>query len=501
MRLSHPSTALVRGTIRRLPLPPAGMMTALCLVAVAGIAAAIPGPWTFLMAGSIVALLLVTLVREAPPHTLNRSGYFAVEVPVLALLASGLVFRLRATDQIIGDPLDAAGAFRVACLGVAALLAAVAFMNGTQSGIRSRPFRFYSLYAAAALFGAAVSVVPLLTIFHVGELFITLFVFVAAVRSAGREAPFRIEATIYWFQVILMGMVWLSVILFPSEAIIPVDSPIPWQIQGVFPEVASNGVGTLGAILALWSLARFLSPEAERSSPRVSLVIAAAGFVTLVAAQYRTGYVAFAVGLVILLALRGRALLAALVLVGGVGLALVGQGFAQDAQPLLLRGQSPQQASELSSRVEWWSDAIPVWQESPLFGRGLLTATRFEVLSEIGRGETSTIHSTWVEALVGTGLLGIAFLAASLLVLLTRAFRSALAPTGRIAPLVVLTVIAIRSVTGTTIEASGRSLLIFLVFALILDDSYTWVRPRATLSSTVSSADAFIPTAKANAAW
>ena len=69
---SHPSTALVRGTIRRLPLPPAGMMTAFYLVAVAGIAAAIPGPWTFLMAGSIVALLLVTLVREAPPHTCVR---------------------------------------------------------------------------------------------------------------------------------------------------------------------------------------------------------------------------------------------------------------------------------------------------------------------------------------------------------------------------------------------------------------------------------------------
>src|SRR6266498_599956 len=99
MRLSHPSTALVRGTIRRLPLSPGVIVTGLGLTTVAGVAAAIPGPWTFLMAGSIVALLLVTLVREAPPHTLNRSGYFAVEVPVLALLASGLVFRLRATDQ------------------------------------------------------------------------------------------------------------------------------------------------------------------------------------------------------------------------------------------------------------------------------------------------------------------------------------------------------------------------------------------------------------------
>jgi O-antigen ligase len=399
-----------------------------------------------------------------------------VEVPVLALLASGLVFRIRATEEIADNPLDAAGLFRVAGLGLALFLAAVAFLNGRQSGIHSRPFRLYAVYATATLFGVASSAVPLLTLFHAGELLITLLVFIAAVRSAGPEAPPRIEATLYWFQVVLMGGVWVSVILFPGQAIVPVDSPIPWQIQGVFPALASNGVGTLGAILALWSLGRFLSPAAERSSPRVSLAIAAAGFLTLVAAQYRTGYVAFVVGLLILLALRRRPVLVGLMLAAGVGLVILGQGLADEAQPLLLRGQSPAQASQLSSRLGWWSHAIPVWQESPVFGRGLLTATRFEVLSEIGREETSTIHSTWIEALVGTGVVGIAFLAASFLVLLGRAIRNAMAAAGRVVPLVVLTVLAIRSATGTTFEASGRSVLIFLAFALILDDSHTWLR-------------------------
>jgi O-antigen ligase len=113
-----------------------------------------------------------------------------------------------------------------------------------------------------------------------------------------------------------------------------------------------------------------------------------------------------------------------------------------------------------------------------LFGRGLLTASRFEILTPIGREETSTIHSTWVEALVGTGLVGTALLAASLLVVLRRAIRSAVAPIGRVVPLVVLTVIAVRSVTGTTFEASGRSVLIVLAFALILDDRHTWITSR-----------------------
>jgi len=68
-------------------------------------------------------------------------------------------------------------------------------------------------------------------------------------------------------------------------------------------------------------------------------------------------------------------------------------------------------------------------------------------------------------------------------------------------PLVVLTVLAIRSVTGTTFEASGRSLLIFLAFALILDDSHTWVRSPAAPTPALSSPGASNPTAKANRAW
>jgi O-antigen ligase len=477
-------------------LPSFLTVTTACVVAIAGVAAAIPGPWKFVMAGSIFVLLFVTLVPAAPARMTSRRVNLAVEVPVLAVLVSGLVFRVRANEQITENPLDTAGLFRVAFLGLALLLAAVAFMNGRHAAIPSRPIRLYTLYAVTALVGAASSAVPLKTLFHVGELFIILFVFVAAVRSAGPEAPPRIEATIYWFQVALMASVWLGVILFPGQALLPVESPIPWQLVGVIPAVASNGVGTLGAVLAVWSLSRFFSPHAERASPRLSLAIAAAAFVTLVAAQYRTGYIAFVVGVVILLALRRRAILVALVLAAGIGLVVLGQSFAQEAQPVLLRGESPTEASRLSGRLDFWTHAIPVWQESPLFGRGLLTATRFEVLGAIGRDETSTIHSTWVEALVGTGVVGVALLAASYLVVLRRAFRSAVAPTGRVVPLVVLIVIAIRSVTGTTFEASGRSLLTLLVFALVLNDSRPWTTPGVRSTSVPSRR--MSPTADAN---
>jgi hypothetical protein len=61
---------------------------------------------------------------------------------------------------------------------------------------------------------------------------------------------------------------------------------------------------------------------------------------------------------------------------------------------------------------------------------------------------------------------------------------------------VVLIVIAIRSVTGTTFEASGRSLLTLLVFALVLNDSRPWTTPGVRSTSVPSRR--MSPTADAN---
>ena len=98
----------------------------------------------------------------------------------------------------------------------------------------------------------------------------------------------------------------------------------------------------------------------------------------------------------------------------------------QEAEPFALRGQTTEQASQLSDRVDFWAAAIPVWEESPLTLEGLLTATRFEVLAPLGLEYTAGIHSTWVEALVGTGLIGLSLLSLSFLISFKRALARAL---------------------------------------------------------------------------
>ena len=121
--------------------------------------------------------------------------------------------------------------------------------------------------------------------------------------------------------------------------------------------------------------------------------------------------------------------------------------------------------------MEWWEASIPVWQRSPLVGRGLLSGTRFEVLARLGLRDTGGIHSTWVEALVGTGLIGLGLLAAMLLMCLRRALRLALDRRGAILPLLLLVVLSVRSITGNSFESfQGLETVVFLWLALSLGD-------------------------------
>jgi O-antigen ligase len=436
------------------------------------------GLWRSLALGGAALGLGASLGSVVVSRRALRSVLF-VELPVLLLLASSLVWRVRTTDDIASDPLDAAGQIRVGLVGLAGLLALIALVwpapQQERVGRAPLPFRLYAVYVLVVFAGAPLSVDPLLTAYRGVELATAVLVLLAARQRAGLEAIPRIGATLYWFMVALVAVVWAEVVLVPSLAVAPLlnqAAPVPWNIQGVYPSIASNGVGTLGVTLTIWSLARARDQTGQGLRPAVAYLLAAVGLATLLASQYRTGYGALIVGVGVLLALRNRHLLVLGILVGAAGwLAFLGPSVVKEATPFLLRGQSTEEARGLTSRVEWWEASIPVWQKSPLVGRGLLTGTRFEVLARLGLRDTGGIHNTWIEVLVGTGLIGLALLAAAAAVSLRRALTLALDPLGSILPLLLLVVMLVRSATGNTFESfQGLETVTFMWLALSLGD-------------------------------
>lgn len=408
-----------------------------------------------------------------------KNGYMVIEVPVTILLLSTLVFRQRDADTLAQDPLDAAAIFRVAFVGIALFLALVSLTSPSEvdaeerQSLKARPFTLFALYIAVVFIGTRFAVQPLNVVYRGFELIGGWLVLMAARHSFGRAALPRIETTIYWYSVALMAVVWLNAIIFPSEALTSTmgESPLPYQLESVMPTISANSVGFLGAMVGLWSLGYRLTPHREHGPrPRVAAILAGAGFLTLVAAQYRTGYAAAAAALVVLCIVRGRQVLAVFLVIGALVVTFWGN-LLLEAQPYLLRGETTESAAELSGRIYWWEKAIEVWKESPIVGKGLLSATRFEVLAEIGAGGTSTIHSTWIEALVGTGVVGAALLAASLLIAWRRSIAEGLRRTGRIVPAMLITLLVVRSLTASTLGVFGPEVLLLLAISLTLPDS------------------------------
>jgi O-antigen ligase len=418
------------------------------------------------VAGAAVATAVVLRIRVP-----SRPGTLAVEVPVVLLGLSSLVFRMRDTTSLSTNPLDAAGLFRLACIGGAALLCVMALLQsdirgGLASLRAARPLWLYAAYIVVICLGITRSVYPLLTAFHAVNIVVSLLVVLTAYLTMADRGLDRLEKTIFWFIVVHVATAWLGVVVFPSEAL-RAASPFPFRIEGVMPALASDRLGEYGCVLFFWAYAsrKGLLRDRVVASNRIAFGLECFGIASLLAAQYRTGYIAVGVGVLVLLALHGRAVLASAIALCGFIVVRFGQTLFAPLFAFVLRGQGTNVASSLSGRTNLWAAAIPIWKQSPIIGGGIETASRFLVLDSLGRGYTGSVHGSWIEALVGTGLVGITLLAATVVLCLYRGYLLA-ARGGRLAPILVLTVLAVRSITGSSFETFGMESMLFLAMLM-----------------------------------
>jgi O-antigen ligase len=246
-------------------------------------------------------------------------------------------------------------------------------------------------------------------------------------------------------------------LIVPTRAWSPTVSAIPYELHGYLPQYSSNTVGLFGGLLALYGLA-----EAGRTR-RANTLALVGGLATLVASQYRTGIVAFIVAGLFVLWERRRGcvavlLIAAVPIVVGLGW---GRVSAQSTQ-IFEKGR-PELVGSLDSRTVYWHAAGPFIRQRPLLGWGLNVESR-RVLASLGDQTTSTIHSTWVEALLGTGIVGASLLALAFVSALRQALRSRASPLG-LAVAGMLAFICVRSITGTTVEIFDIGFILFLALA------------------------------------
>lgn len=438
---------------------PAGLVTVSGLAVGVGIVVGLaPGRWDVLL-GLAALVLVATLIgafwRAPAPRRPSRRRLSGPQVLALTAmylaLASTLVFRQRSANELAEDPLDLAGQFRVTTLAAAFTLAFLAMMlrRFSTRGLPASGW-FYLGYVAVVPLGVAEAVSSSLVMFRWVELLTFVVVWLALSRSFTDDMAIPLRH-IGIFVAGVLATVAVGVMTATDQTLVTIDSVIPFQVRGETPQMSANDVGSLGAIVFAYGIGR----------ARLSPGLMATGVAIVLAAQYRTGYVAVLAMAAVVLVLRRRATARVALVALAILLPVLIQ--TSTVEDLWVRGDT-NSLSTLTGRTVWWGEAIEVAERSPVTGIGLSSGVRFEVLQAQFNGLTSTIHSTWVEAYVGTGLLGVGLLAMALLSALVSAWSRAF-HRGTSLPLVLLVLVAVKSVTGSTIEIGSLLLLLFLVAA------------------------------------
>jgi O-antigen ligase len=340
----------------------------------------------------------------------------------LLVFASALVFRIRGVDDIRQNPIDAWALYRI---GIELIVTAALFI---RLALRRTPwlgsmFRGYvgviAAFGVVELASTVWSVYPTWTLYKSCEYLLDIALLGAILATVQSVKAYQTLFNWTWMLYgMLLASTWLGVLFWPHRALYPNDGVgvgvLGIRLEGVMPAVSSNDVGTFAGILGLIALCRLLPIAGEKSGRAWYILLLVASVATMVVAQTRSAIAGFLFAVFLLLLFSKRLGLSAF-LTFVVGPLLVVSSLGGLIWTFLERGQSTQQLETLSSRVGWWSFAWQKFMERPLTGYGAYAAGRFAVMAKIGMGETSTMHSDYLEMIVGTGIWGLTLFLVALL--------------------------------------------------------------------------------------
>lgn len=366
----------------------------------------------FLWIAAIWSLTVLVVVR-----VWRRSGE---PQPLSPLVLRALVLAMLGTQaadaSTAGDGLGVDAVIR-GLLASAALVFAVRVLlvNGregrTRAGRRTSLF-LLSVYAAIAAFSTFYSVAPIETAGKAYELGVAVVIVWAIATSPRAKVQLRAAVeliVLLWAAELIVAIP--GFFLLPSQFVLLEEGRPGFLFTSTMgaPYAHSNGLSSIGAMVAAYALARSLHTR-ERIARRWWYALAAVGSVGIVLASGRQGVIIWGVGIGLILFLYARPLF----VFGAIPLvALAVYEWSGQLWTALTRQQQETTLYTLSGRLDFWQGAIGVWQESPLLGYGFGVGGRLVALPSIGQAAIGSLHSGYFEALVGVGLIGVFPLAAA----------------------------------------------------------------------------------------
>jgi O-antigen ligase len=474
------------------------------------------------LAGAVILLAMslaaVPAMRKVWRLLFGRSEEVRwVYLAWVLLFASTLVWSISAESVNTAAAQAGTSNFvRLAFLGLGVVVTSIiaaryrfAFVGYLVTGVLGIFFLLTSWSFVTALW----SVSPAVTIYKSFEYFAALFL-VASALSMIRARPLTrtfqerlllTKALFDWYWVLILALllaVYLGILVWPTKAFASSIGLFSFKLQGVFPQVSSNGVGDFAAIIGTVVGARLLCRPREgaagqrltKSSRLIYTLVLAFAAITMILAQSRSPILGFLLAMIVvsIAAHRYRIFLLATVFLCAMFFSNYG-GVNDVTYDYMKRGQDEGNVESLSGRTGYWEAAFDATLEQPVGGYGAYAGGRY-VLDRIDNSGVSSLHNTYMELFVGTGVVGLAILVAGLLATLYWLFRlrsrAALHPVSWslwVESLGVLTVMLLRSAFSVPfIWSHVLTLGLILIFITVLRKSKQPVRKRSYANTLVA---------------
>lgn len=355
--------------------------------------------WTSVIWG--VLLVVIYRSRRTPPEVrrwLTRENLAVI----VALLGTFSIAAQTDADEVLRQPLAIERIVRGGLAALALAMVGPVLVNrirAYQPGHRSLVAVF--AYLVWAGISTIYSAAPLVTAAKVFELTAGVAPLVAI--ALGPEPRRHLRNTVYLLMALHGVLLAVAVVgFFAVPSLFARAQGRPGFLGShilAAPYAHNNAISAYGAMLLVFSLAMFFDRKGSRGFWLGSGVV---GLLAVVLASGRQGVGMALAGAAVVLWFQRRQLLLLLL---GPAIAASIYIFRHELFDALSRGR-PENFTNLTGRLYWWEAAIDTWAAHPWTGWGYAAGGRFVALESIGRGTTSNVHSGYVEALVGVGILG-----------------------------------------------------------------------------------------------
>lgn len=392
---------------------------------------------------------------------------FGAGLPILFILIMSFNLNVGTTyDDIKSSPVRLEVAHKLIALPLAIMLSIYYFTGPRHPRFKMTiSARTYLLYVGVALLSLATSSFFMYSAYKWVEFTTAIMTGVAVARRYGPERTVNIILLMFK---ICIWLVWVGVLIMPSEALMLNKAAyegrlIPVLLNGWWFGFHNN---TLGLVSAMLILIAVRSREPVNPGKKWAWI----GFltVTMILAQSRTSVAALVLAYMLTVRDKKTAMISLLVVMvmGGAAYA-----FGDVVMDYLTHGKGLASGSNqsLSGRLDMWPEAIKKIQTENRWALGFgFAAGPRAILESLNRGYISTLHGDPFDALASVGIAGPVLINLAMAFAFMGAFARERGNPNREAILGIITCLWVRSWLGATVAIGLLYPALFMATMLCL---------------------------------